>query len=66
VAKTIANLPFCDLLPVSIQRLFDDFLSACEPFAVRLEDEELAGGGALLSRWRSAADALAEPSLFET
>ncbi len=36
VRKRIANFPEATMLPVSIQALFDDFLSGCEVLATRL------------------------------
>lgn len=52
------------LLPVSIRVFFDDFLSSCDEFARRIEQEHASGGTVLRDRWRSAANALveAEPS----
>jgi hypothetical protein len=61
VAKRIGNFGRATMLPVSIRCLFDDFLSACECYASRLEKEERAGGVELLGRWRSAADVLVTP-----
>jgi hypothetical protein len=60
VAKQIADFPTATMLPVSIRALFDDFLSACEFYAVRLE-EQRAGGDDLIASWRTTADTLASP-----
>jgi hypothetical protein len=49
------------ILPVAINVLFEDFVTACEYFATLLENENAAGGHALLDRWRSVADVLATP-----
>jgi hypothetical protein len=47
------------VLPVSIQVLFEDFLSSCEYFANGLETEARVSGDAQISKWRQTADALA-------
>ncbi len=47
-------------LPLSIDAFFDDFVAACEFFAVALEHERDVGGEELLTRWRQTADALSE------
>jgi hypothetical protein len=49
------------LLPVAINVLFEDFITACAYFAKLLENENAAGGHALLNRWQSVADVLATP-----
>jgi len=48
-------------LPLSIRALFDDFVLACERFALDLEAEDAACGRQLLDRWNSAAAGLARP-----
>jgi hypothetical protein len=66
VAKQIAGFPTVTMLPVSINALLDDFLSACEMFAARLEADAANGDHELVDRWRSVADALASPQPNES
>jgi hypothetical protein len=49
------------VLPVAINVLFEDFITACDHFAKLLERENAAGGQDLLDRWRSTADILVTP-----
>ena len=53
------------ILPVSIRVFFDDFLSSCEEFARRVEQDHASSGTVLLDRWRSVANALVEPEPSE-
>lgn len=61
VVKKIADFYEATMLPVSIKRLFDDFLAACELFARQLDHEEHDGGQVLLDQWNSAARGLVSP-----
>jgi hypothetical protein len=49
------------VLPLSIRGLFEDFILACERFALDLETESGTGGRVLLERWNSAAAGLTRP-----
>ena len=48
-------------LPVSVVALHEDFLVSCEWFATQLEHEAGSAATVLIDRWRSTADALAQP-----
>jgi len=61
VGKPVGRFTSSVILPLAIDILLEDFVSACEAFAVRLEVEAQDGGKKLISRWRSAANALCEP-----
>jgi hypothetical protein len=55
-----AEAPVVTTLPVSIEALHEDFLSACEHYASLVEREAADGGVDLRDRWRSTADAMVD------
>ncbi len=53
--------PDMTVIPVSLTRLFEDFLLAIEYFAKLLDGEAASEGSQQLELWRQTADALSEP-----